>query len=410
MVGRLGPDQGVAAARAEAGAIAASLRRRRPETHRDRDFVTLPAGRVRILPGVDGTLRAASAAAMAVVGLVLLLASANLANLLLARAAGRRREIATRLSLGASAGAVIRQLLTESLLLALAGGGLGLLLALGSNRLLGALRLPVPEAPRVAVVNETLAELLWPASASDSEAPGQQALGRRLRAAGVEGTWEVVGVVGTGKYRTLGEAPRPFLYRALAQNRWRPGGAAGVIHTGLETLVARVEGEPSAALAAIRLRVRSLDENLALSRLATLEAALGPTLWLPRMGALLFGLFGAVGLALAAAGIYGVMACTASRRILEIGIRLALGARRRDVVLLIGRRALTLTALGLILGLTGAAAAAGGLRAMLYGVGTVDVLTFAAVSLLLAAVALLAGYLPARRAARADPAKALRCD
>ncbi len=185
-------------------------------------------------------------------------------------------------------------------------------------------------------------------------------------------------------------------------------GGAGQGFTGTQTLVARTRGDPGAALAAIRQTARELDERIATSRLQTLEDALGPALWPPRMAAVLFGLFGLVGLVLAAVGIYAVTAHAVSRRTRELGIRMALGARRRDVLSLVVREGLLFTALGLALGLAAALAATRALTAFLYGVSPTDLVTLATVSVFLTAVALLACYLPARRASRVDPLEALR--
>ncbi len=480
VVGRLADGAARATANAELKALSARLARDYPDTHRRREFVALPADSVRILPGVDATLATASAVVLALVGLVLLIASANVGHLLLARAAGRRREIATRLALGAGPGAIGRQLLTESLLLAALGGGAGLLLALGSNVALGTLRLPLPVepvlglaidgrvllytlatslaaalafglAPALAAAREDLTAHLaagssgagrqggrlggalvigqvalsllllvaaglmvrslrgahavdpgfdprgvavvtfasrvpaaeraafdrrllervralpevhsaalashlpltveirfarvavlgeepeddWPSvdaaltgpgyfetlrvpvlrgrgfderddagaqpvavvnrSFAEQFAPGGEILGRRLRVAGEEHSLSVVGIVSDGKYRTLGETGRPFLYRPLAQGR---GGAgrSGEITTGSETLAARTRGEPSAVLPELRRTLRELDPRVAVARLETLEETLGLALFLPRSAAALFGLFGLLGL------------------------------------------------------------------------------------------------------------------
>ncbi len=246
--------------------------------------------------------------------------------------------------------------------------------------------------PLVAVVNRTLAARFW---------PGEAAVGKRLQVAGVGAGYEVVGVVRDGKYRTLGEAPRPFLYRVLTQNRWRQLGKTGEITTGSETLVARTRGAAPAALAELRRAVRE-------ARLETLEETLGVALFLPRAAAALFALFGLLGLLLAALGIYSLMAYAAGQRYREIGIRMVLGASRRDVVRLVLRRGLGLSLLGIAAGLAAAAATTRMLRAVLYGVSPTDVATFFAVTAFVAIVALAASYLPARRAARFDVPTALR--
>ena len=590
-VGRLRPGGSVSAARAELEAVGRRLAAAHPATHRRRTFTAEAAEEVRLLPGVDRALRSGSAGLLALAGLVLLVAASNVANLLLARAAGRRREIVTRLSLGAGRRHLARQLLVESLVLALGAGAAGLLLAASVPRLLGALapalpwpvevtldlpldgrvllfalgvsagtavlfglaplleagrtdlagalrgegstpavrrrrlagalvvaqvavsvvllvglgltvrslvrahgidpglepagvvtatlapelqgypperveetfrrieeelaalprvrstaaashlpltfglrqgivsasergapgaggaawidvdeaavgpgyfenlRIPVlagrgftegdrPGAPLVAVVNQALAERLW---------PGRNAVGRTLRMAGGDGAYRVVGVARDGRYRTLGEPRRPFLYRALAQHP-----------VGTRTVVARTEGDPGRLLGPAERVIRAVDPTLPVLRLRTYEEALADSLLLPRAAAGLFGLFALLAAGLAALGVHGVLAHAAARRTREIGVRMALGASRRDVVALILIQGARLTATGLVLGLAAALLLGRGLRSVLYGVGGTDPLAFTAAAVVFTAVALLASWLPARRAGRLQPAEVLR--
>ena len=598
VVARLASGVSVRQAAAEVEAIAARLQRAFPDTNGTRSFVVVPASQVRVLPAADTAIRGVSVVALGLVALVLLIATANVASLLLARSFGRRAEIAIRVALGARRIVVMRQLLTEGLLLALMGGVLGLVVAVATNIALTRLRFPLPvdialgltidirvvaftaavsllatvgsglmpalagsrvdlvaqlqqraamggdssrglqdllvtiqvavsvvllvctglavrsmltvdpedlgfeadgvvvatvapqlqgyapaaratlfdrigdavralpavrsagwashlplsfetalarvappgdvgappeswrtvdaarvgpgyfrtmhvpqvggrgftatdtnDAPPVVVVNEALAAQLW---------PQRDPVGQRLVVDGVAAAAEVVGVVATGKYRTLGEAPRPFLYRPRAQAAGGIGSAAGAITTGTSTLVVRVTGEPRAALAEIRETVRRLDSSLAVTRLATLEESLGPSLGLPAVASGLLAIFSGVGLLLAASGIYGMMAYGVGRRRRELGIRAALGAPHAEVMALVSRGALRVTGAGLLLGLAASTVVTRALSSVLYGVTPIDPLVFAGVSLLLALVALGAGFIPARRATQVDPAVVLR--
>jgi predicted permease len=242
-------------------------------------------------------------------------------------------------------------------------------------------------APPVVVINESMARLFW---------PGQSAVGQRISFSAQGGPYmEVIGVVKDGKYRSLGERPRPFLYLALAQHY---EGAVQVV----------VGGDPRANLGVVRDAVRALDPGLAAFAPRTISDHLGIALFPSRAGAVLLGSFGLVVLALAVAGIYGVTAYSASRRTQEIGVRMALGAQRRHVLGLIVGQGMRLVLTGVGLGLAASAAATRVFSSFLYGVSPTDPLVFAAISTLLAAVAAAACYLPARRASRVDPAVALR--
>jgi predicted permease len=258
-----------------------------------------------------------------------------------------------------------------------------------------------PGTTRVVLVNERLARLLW---------PGRDPVGQRLRLADAPDVQEVVGLVPDGRYRTPGETPRPFLFRCFGQT-WRDRHAhAGEVATGYQTLVVRTRGDPSVALRAIREVARRLDPGLAFARLTTLAEATRLPLLLPAAAASLFALLAAVGLALAAVGLAGAVAYSAARRTREIGVRVALGARRRDVVWLLVSETAAVVAVGLAVGLALAAASTRGLSWMLYGVPPLDTPTYALAAAFLAAIALVASYLPARRAAGADPQAALRCE
>jgi len=244
-----------------------------------------------------------------------------------------------------------------------------------------------PDAPRAVVVNETLAERLW---------PGQDATGKRLFIGG-NAPLAVVGVARNARYRTLGEAPRPMLYFTQDQ---RPESDV--------MLVVRTKGEPEPLVKAVRAEIATLDRGLPVASVRTLRQHMTWALWGVRMAASLSLAFGLLALLLAAAGLYSVMAYSVSQRTREIGIRMALGAEGRDVLRLVAGQGMALTGVGLALGLAAAFAATRLLSSILYGVSATDAPTFAAIAALLAAVAFVACYVPARRATRIDPMEALR--
>ena len=589
MGGRLKP--GVTAGQAEASlkTIAANLEREYPEPNHGRSVTLLPIAQGAINPAIRRVFVMGGGLLMTVVGLVLLIACANVANLMLARATARRREIAVRLAIGAGRARLVRQLLTESLLLALVGGGAGLLLAVWGRDLLLAFRpdqvfplqvdlpidssvlgftlavslltgalfglapalqasrpdmvadlkdstlrpeggrrrlslrsalvigqvalslvaligaglflrslgntqridpgfepdnllvlsfdlgaqgydlmrgeefhrraleltraipgvrsaalstvLPIggggfgrtvyPEgrestagdsgvfvtvntvspgyfetlgtsllsgraftdldrqgAPRVVVINDAMARRFW---------PGEEAVGKRFKFYGDETFAEVIGIAETAKLFSLSEDPQPVCYTPVLQ-AYEPAMILNV----------RASADASALLEPVRRRVQELDSTLPLVRVLTADTLLDQTLWAPRMTAALLLIFGFIALALAAVGLYGVMSYSVSRRTHEFGIRMALGAGSRDVLRLVLRQGMLLVAAGLGTGLVVALAATRFIASLLYGVSAADPLTYAGVPLVLAATALLAAYLPARRATRVEPMIALR--
>lgn len=246
------------------------------------------------------------------------------------------------------------------------------------------------ESSAVAVINDVMARRYW---------PNGDALGRRLRR-GEDAPWlTVVGIVPEIRQRELDERPQPQLYLPYPMSPQRT-----------MTLMVRTAGDPAAATAAVRDAVRSVDAGVPVAEAMTMRQLLHRSVWQPRLFGGMFAVFALVALALAAAGVYGVVAYSVSQRTHEFGVRMALGAAGRDVVRLVVRQGARLALVGIALGVLGAAALSGLLRRMLYGIAPTDPLTFAAVPLTLAAVALVASWIPARRATRVDPMEALRSE
>ena len=593
VIGRLKPGVSVAQAAAEASTIATRLNQAFPDNRANTTSAT-------VMSEIDGrwaelgtVFKSGGAIAMAIVGLILLIACANVANLMLARAAARRKEIGIRLALGANRARLVRQLLTESLLLSIAGGALGLLLAVwvtalmegfipvleynivknffaldsralvftlivslatglvfglapawhssnpdvvpvlkgdpedarrGKRRAFGlrnvlvvaqvALSLVVlvcgglfiksfrkaqtmdpgfgnanglivslsptlvgyedeqarnfyrqvvervshvpgvesvsytrtmplgdssnsngpvlkegetlargtagrnimtdivspgyfktmeipfvegrdfdnrdtPKTQRVIIVNQEMAEMLW---------KGESAIGKRVFVGSDSRDFmEVVGVIKTGKYRNLAEDPKPFFYYSMDQLRPRT-----------MMMVVRGSVDPRSLVGAVRTEVQAIDRRVPLSGIKTMAEHKTYALWAPNMAASFSLAFGVVAILLSAVGLYSVMAYVVSQRTREVGIRMALGANRTDVLKMITRQGMRLAAVGLVLGFLLALALAQVLSSLLIGISGYDVTTFIVVPTLLAAVALVACYLPARRATKVDPLIALR--
>ena len=242
----------------------------------------------------------------------------------------------------------------------------------------------------VVVVNQAMANLLW---------PGQEALGKRFAVVQAPNLLQVVGVVGTTVVGQIGEDPQPIAYFPMRQQ-----------YSPVATLVVRTTGNPESLLGAVRTQVQHIDKNLAFTNAQTVQQLLGQGLWAARMGAALLGLFGALALILASIGIYGVLAYSVAQRTSEIGLRMALGAQPRQVLGLVLRQGMLLALIGAGVGIVVALPVARMAGTLLYGVSATDPLTYAGITLLLMGVALLACYLPARRATRIDPLVALRVD
>jgi predicted permease len=243
--------------------------------------------------------------------------------------------------------------------------------------------------PGVTIVNESFARRYFAA---------QEVLGKRVSFRGIAGPWtEIIGIVRDSKYRMLSETPRPYVYQPLAQNH----------ETGM-ALHARAEGDPKLLVSLVRGELQALDRNLPLTDLQPLTELLNSALFPARMGAALLTVFGALALLLASIGLFGVVSYAVLRRSREIGIRMALGAQRKDVLGMVLREGMTLVGIGTLIGWVTAAALSRLLAGFLRGISAMDPKTFAGIPLLLAAVAALANYLPARRAANVDPMVALR--
>ncbi len=569
--------------------LAVRLETEFPEHNTGRDISAFGAGDVRMHPEVDAMLSPSAGLLMAIVGLVLLIACSNLANLLLVRAAGRGKEISIRAALGANRGQVVRQLLTESVLLSLAGGVLAVLFAAWAVNALMAIELPLPiplstnlaldvrvlsfalglsvvtgvlfglapalrasrpdlngamrdevsplawrnrrfgmrnqlivlqvavsfvllvaaglfvrslsnargidpgfavedvaylrtnpgfagyssedarniladlveraralpgveeaslasalpvtprgttslvmegyeppsgqlsvevpfntvgaryfetlnipllhgrtftevdrpDSEAVAVVSEALAERYWGTT---------DAVGRRFRSEGRPDSWRrVVGVVEDTIIRDLTEDTGPQVYYPLAQ----VGASSGVVFV-------RTAGDPAAALAMMRQELRAIDADIPVLGANVMIDHLSESLSVPRMAVRFLSGFGGVALALASLGLYGVVSFAVGRRMLEVGVRMALGARSGQVVWLVLREVTALVCVGVVLGVGLSVVATTALAGVLFGVSPADPVTLVSVALLMLAVAIGAGAVPAMRAAAADPVVALR--
>jgi putative ABC transport system permease protein len=266
-----------------------------------------------------------------------------------------------------------------------------------------------PAGLPVAVINETAAERFW---------PGENPIGKVLVLGPPEELlpagalppnyrfvrWTVVGVLKDIKHQALSQPSSPEVY-TLPQQALANDGPARTMY-----LAVRATSEPTALVAAIRRQVQELDKEQPIARIATMDERRAESLLQARFNTLLLGIFAAVALLLAIIGIYGVMSYLVAERRREIGIRLALGAQRRDVLGLIVKRGMKLVLIGTLIGLGGAVWLTRLMTSLLYGVSATDPLTFAAVASVLAAAAWLACYLPARRATQVDPLIALRSE
>ena len=243
----------------------------------------------------------------------------------------------------------------------------------------------------VAIVNETMAARFW---------PGQDPIGRHFRTAKLDGpVWEVVGVARNSKYLAVAEGALPYFYRPLAQN-----------YSSMRVLQVRTAERPERMAAVVRRQIEDLDADMPISDLRPMRQSMnGPAGFLVfRLGAMQASAMGLLGTLLAILGVYGVVSYGAAQRTREIGIRLALGAQPADIRRLVLQQGLVVVCVGIAAGLLGALALGRLTARFLLLVSSTDPLTFAGVTLVLAAIALWACYLPARRAMRVDPLVALR--
>jgi predicted permease len=246
------------------------------------------------------------------------------------------------------------------------------------------------ETASVAIASEAMVKQFW---------PNENGLGKRFHFFGDTTLREIVGVVANSVVNEVGEAPQPIVFLPLTQD-----------YVPAATLQVRTTGNPEGMVATTRAALQSLDPNLAITNVFTIEQTMSQALWAPRMGGFLLALFGGLALLLSAVGVYGVLSYSVNQQTREIGLRMALGAQRGDVMRLILGQGLRLTALGLSLGVLVALGLMRVLASLLFDVRAYDPSTYTAVTFLLTAVALLACYIPARRAMRVDPMVALRYD
>lgn len=240
----------------------------------------------------------------------------------------------------------------------------------------------------VAIINDTMAARYW---------PGENPIGRRLRLSGEKVTRQIAGIVTTSNYQWLGDPPKPCVFVPLRQS-----------FNEAMVLYIRTGGPPSRVLAATQREVRMIDSNVTLENGSTIAELIDSSLWMAKFGVGLLTVFGTLALMLSSVGLYGIMAYSVNRRRREIGVRMALGASRAGVLGLVMRQGMILVVTGLVLGLIAAVGLARAVSSLLLGVSATDPISLSLASLTLIVVALVACYLPARRASRLDPVVTLR--
>jgi putative ABC transport system permease protein len=240
----------------------------------------------------------------------------------------------------------------------------------------------------VAIVNRTFADRIW---------PGQEAIGKTLHFMAQPWNVSVVGVARDVKFGSLGAPATPLIYFPLKQHY-----SAGIV------LYVRTKGDSNVALGSLRSAVQSMDPALQLRAIRTVKDFISQSLTAPRVGADLLGVFGALALVLASIGTYGVMSYSVSQRTQEIGIRMALGAHKRDVLRLIMFGGIAMVTVGIAVGLVLSTLLTRAMHSLLYGIGLFDAASFLSTALLLLLVAAVACAIPAIRASMVDPMVALR--
>ncbi|HXT71091.1 MAG TPA: ABC transporter permease [Vicinamibacterales bacterium] len=247
----------------------------------------------------------------------------------------------------------------------------------------------------VALVNEAMAKKYW---------PGEKAIGRRFRQGGANRPWiTVVGIVRDVRHNGITTEVKAKFYRAFAQWHLSTGNPIRNM-----TLIVKAKGDPSALVPEVRNRIRQLDSALPIAAIRTMDEVVGRSIATPKLTGTLLGTFALLGLALAALGIYGVLSYVVSLRRQEIGVRLAIGATSRHVLVSVVKQGLGYALIGAAVGLAGAAALSGLLADLLHGVKPLDPLTFLATPAILVTVAGLASLIPGWRATRVDPVKAMQ--
>ncbi len=244
------------------------------------------------------------------------------------------------------------------------------------------------DARPVAIINDTMAEKYW---------PGQDPIGRRVRLDRETEPREIVGIVKTTKYQTLGEAPQGCLFVPLAQS-----------YADSMMLYVRTPRDPMSILGSVQRELRALGPDVPVSGATSVRDLLGQSLWMVKFGVGLLAVFGLLALGLASVGIYGVMAYAVAERTREMGLRLALGASPTDVRRLVLRQGMTLVSIGVVFGLGGGLLVGRAMSSLLYGLSSVDAVSLGLSAVTLLIVAFLASYLPALRASRIDPIVSLR--
>ena len=244
---------------------------------------------------------------------------------------------------------------------------------------------------KVTIIDERLAREYW---------PDEDPIGRRVRFGPPEDNepWHtIIGVVGEVRHERLDASTRKTVYLPFAQ-----------VPMGGSSLAIRTEGRPENLITAVRNQVKEMDPDLPVTRVMPMTEIVSRAVWQPRLYTVLFGVFAAVALILATVGIYGVMSYSVTQRTREIGLRMALGAQRQDVLKLVVGQGIALAGIGVGAGLVLALMLMRLMSSLLFGVTSTDPITFAAVSIFLTGVALGACFIPARRAAKVDPMVALR--